>query len=89
MIMSFLQSLYWKTAVGKQPNAKTFLLLLKQYLTQYDKIGILHKINIKYVNKVTYHQKYCYVEIWNRILGKETQWFSSIVTSHLRYKTQH
>ena len=71
--MSFLQSLYWKTAVGKQPNAKTFLLLLKQYLTQYDKIGILHKINIKYVNKVTYQQKYCYVEVWNRILGKETQ----------------
>ena len=55
MIMAFLQSLYVKTAVGKQPKAKIFLLLLKQYLTQYDKIGILHKISIKYVNKVTYH----------------------------------
>ena len=55
MIMAFLQSLYVKTAVGKQPKAKIFLLLLKQYLTQYDKIGILHKISIKCVNKVTYH----------------------------------
>ena len=53
MIMAFLQSLYVKTAVRKQPNAKIFLLL-KQHFTQYDKIGILYKLSTKYVNKVTY-----------------------------------
>ena len=44
-----------KTEVGKQPNAKIFLLLLKQRFTQYGKIGILHKTSRKYVNKVTCH----------------------------------
>ena len=88
MIMASLRSINVMTAVGKHPNAKIFLLL-EQHFTQYDKIGILHKTSTKYVNKVTYHQKYCYVEVLNRILGKESQWFSSRVTSHLSYTTQH